>query len=75
MIQTPEHSATPKQFDDWLKQEILSLSVDALNQAVFTWTACSPIDDYMIDSPDKHFRLPSAQAYALLQYIQHNTAT
>lgn len=75
MIQTPKHSSTPQQFDDWLKQQILALSVDTLNQEVFTCTACTKIaGDYIIDYQGDTLRLQTAEAYAFLQFIQQTVA-
>ncbi|MBE9031659.1 hypothetical protein IQ266_18155 [filamentous cyanobacterium LEGE 11480] len=74
MIQTTPQSSTPQQFDDWLAQQILALSVDTLSQGIFTCTACPKVaGDYIIDYQGASLRLSAAKAYAFLQYIRQTT--
>lgn len=57
-------------FELWLEQQILALSVDALNKKVLTCTACGQIKgDYIIEYEGKSFRYGAGKAYAFLQYI------
>lgn len=57
-------------FEAWLSQEILKLSVDTLNKEAITCTACPEVmGDYIIEYQGEKLRLPSGQAYAFLRYV------
>jgi hypothetical protein len=57
-------------FEFWLEQQILTLSVDALNEKVLTCTACGQIKgDYIIEYQGQSFRYGAGKAYAFLRYI------
>ncbi|MGB2925651.1 MAG: hypothetical protein WBB82_10145 [Limnothrix sp.] len=57
-------------FEAWLEQQILSLSVDALNEKVLTCTACGQVKgDYIIEYQGKSMRFDAGKTYGFLQYI------
>lgn len=56
-------------FDEWLKAQILQLSVDTLSKAV-TCTACGEVlGTYIIDYQGERFRCTPEEAYAFLKFI------
>ncbi|AFY36859.1 hypothetical protein Lepto7376_0424 [[Leptolyngbya] sp. PCC 7376] len=58
------------QFDEWLKQEILRLSVDALNKHMVVCTACGQVKgDYIIDYQANEYRFDTPKTYAFLTFI------
>ena len=60
-------------FQDWLKAQILQLSVDTLKSNAVTCTACGEVlGTYIIDYNDNRFRLPLEQTYAFLKFIQEH---
>ena len=60
-------------FKDWLKAQILQLSVDTLKSNAVTCTACGEVlGTYIIDYQGDRFRLSLEQAYALLKFIQEH---
>ena len=62
-------------FDNWLEQQIATLSVDALSQKVFTCTACpAVVGDYIIEYQGESLRFPAPKAYAFLRYILENAS-
>lgn len=64
------HSSLTQDFQDWLTQQILTLSVDALSEEALTCTACPKVmGDYIIEYQGEKLRLPAAEAYAFLRYI------
>ncbi|MBW4471519.1 MAG: hypothetical protein KME45_14095 [Stenomitos rutilans HA7619-LM2] len=70
MIPNP---AITEAFEDWLKAQILQLSVDTLKSNAVTCTACGEIlGTYIIDYKGDRFRLSLEQAYAFLKFIQEN---
>ncbi|MGB3612365.1 MAG: hypothetical protein WBA10_01135 [Elainellaceae cyanobacterium] len=57
-------------FEAWLSQQILTLSVDALSKEAMTCTACPEVmGDYIIEYQGETLRMPTGQAYAFLRYI------
>ncbi|MGF1514361.1 MAG: hypothetical protein ACFB5Z_11790 [Elainellaceae cyanobacterium] len=57
-------------FESWVNQQILTLSVDALSKEAMTCTACPKVmGDYIIEYEGEKLRMPSAKAYAFLRYI------
>ncbi len=69
-IMTPNPTNT-EAFKNWLKAQILQLSVDTLKSNAVTCTACGEVlGTYIIDYRGDRFRLPLEQAYALLKFIQ-----
>ena len=63
-----------KVFQNWLKGQILQLSVDTLKSNAVTCTACGEVlGTYIIDYQGDRFRLSLEQAYALLKFIVPNT--
>ncbi len=78
MISNPTITAA---FEDWLKAQILQLSVDTLKSNAVTCTACGEVlGTYIIDYKgvgeasrnETRFRLSLEQAYAFLKFIQEN---
>ena len=60
-------------FQDWLKTQILQLSVDTLKLNAVTCTACGEVlGTYIIDHKGERFRLSLEQTYAFLKFIQEN---
>lgn len=58
----------------WLEQEIQRLSVETLSSDVVTCTACGEVQgDYIIDYQGKSMRLPSAEAYAFLKFVDNRS--
>jgi hypothetical protein len=58
-------------WQDWLKAQILRLSVDTLRLNAVTCTACGVVlGTYIIDYKGDRFRLSLEQAYAFLKFIQ-----
>ncbi|MEL7039535.1 MAG: hypothetical protein AAFO04_28575 [Cyanobacteria bacterium J06592_8] len=70
-MNTPAQSSPNLQaFEQWLNQQILTLSVDALKNNVLTCTACPKVmGDYIIEYKGESIRLPVGKAYAFLRYI------
>jgi hypothetical protein len=67
------HPTITQAFQDWLKAQILQLSVDTLKSNAVTCTACGEIlGTYIIDYNGDRFRLPLEQTYAFLKFIQEN---
>ncbi|MEO0407406.1 MAG: hypothetical protein AAF289_08665 [Cyanobacteria bacterium P01_A01_bin.135] len=59
-----------QEFNDWLTEQILTLSVDALSEEAVTCTACPKVmGDYIIEYQGEKLRMPAGQAYAFLQYV------
>ncbi|MGF1515423.1 MAG: hypothetical protein ACFB5Z_17220 [Elainellaceae cyanobacterium] len=57
-------------FESWLSQQILKLSVDALSKEAITCTACPEVmGDYIIEYEGKKLRMPTGKAYAFLRYV------
>ncbi len=57
-------------FKHWLEKEIQQLSVSTLSSDVVTCTACGEVQgDYIIDYQGTSFRLPAAEAYAFLKFV------
>ncbi len=58
-------------FDTWLTEQILKLSVDALNSEVLTCTACagSASGEYLIEYQGQTFRYSPEKTYAFLKYV------
>lgn len=64
-------TAVAAAWKDWLKGEILRLSVDTLRLNAVTCTACGVVlGTYIIDYQGDRFRLSLEQAYAFLKFIQ-----
>jgi len=60
-------------FQDWLKAQILQLSVDTLKLNAVTCHACGEVlGTYIIDYKGDRFRLSLEEAYAFLKFIQEN---
>jgi hypothetical protein len=58
---------------DWLKAQILHLSVETLKSNAVTCTACGEVlGTYIIDYQGDRFRLSPEQTYAFLKFIQEN---
>lgn len=67
------NSTLTEAFQDWLKAQILQLSVDTLKFQAITCTACGEVlGTYIIDYKGERFRLPLEQIYAFLKFIQEN---
>ncbi|MGF1497035.1 MAG: hypothetical protein ACFB8W_09470 [Elainellaceae cyanobacterium] len=72
---TPQTAPSLQQFDAWIDQQILNLSVDALSRNVLTCTACPKVmGDYIIEYQGESMRFPAAKAYAFLRYVLENTS-
>ncbi len=66
-------SAITAALQDWLKAQILQLSVDTLKSNAVTCTACGEVlGTYIIDYRGDRFRLSLEQTYAFLKFIQEN---
>jgi hypothetical protein len=75
MNQPPATSSLLSHFEEWLTQQILTLSVDALSQKVLTCTACPQVlGDYIIEYQGESLRLPAGKAYAFLRYVLESAA-
>ncbi len=60
-------------FQDWLKAQILQLSVDTLKSHVVTCTACGEVlGTYILDYKGERFRLSLEETYAFLKFIQEH---
>ncbi len=60
-------------FQEWLKAQILQLSVDTLKSNAVTCTACGEVlGTYIVDYQGERFRLSMEEAYAFLKFIQEN---
>lgn len=73
----PTGIASPlfEQFDQWLHEQILQLSVDRLGSGVLTCTACEEVfGEYIIEYSGEKFRLPAGQTYAFLQFVAAATS-
>ena len=58
------------QFDEWLKKEILRLSVDALHKHMVVCTACGQVKgDYIIDYQNEQYRFDEPKTYAFLTFL------
>ncbi len=67
MIPNPTIAAA---LEDWLKAQILHLSVETLKSNAVTCTACGEIlGTYIIDYQGERFRLSLEQAYAFLKFL------
>ncbi|MBW4694165.1 MAG: hypothetical protein KME27_20670 [Lyngbya sp. HA4199-MV5] len=67
------NSTLTDSFQNWLKAQILQLSVETLKSNAVTCTACGEVlGTYIIDYEGDRFRLSLEQAYAFLKYIQEN---
>jgi len=54
----------------WLEEQIRQLSIQALSANALTCNACGEIaGTYIIEYQGQTFRLPAAEAYALLQFV------
>ncbi len=64
----PQLSTT---FDEWIKEQILQLSVDALSAGVLTCTACSQSTngEYVIEYQGETFRYLPERTYAFLKFV------
>ncbi len=72
MTMIPNSTLTDS-FQNWLKAQILQLSVETLKSNAVTCTACGEVlGTYIIDYEGDRFRLSLEQAYAFLKYIQEN---
>ncbi|WP_017328330.1 hypothetical protein [Synechococcus sp. PCC 7336] len=61
-------------FKQWVDKEIEQLSVSTLKSNAVTCTACGKIEGtYIIDYQEKTFRLPAAEAYAFLKFVDENS--
>ena len=71
----PESFVTEmEQRDRWLEDQIRQLSVDVLDQATFTCTACGEVaGEYIISRGENIMRLSAADTYAFLQFIASTT--
>jgi hypothetical protein len=57
-------------FEEWMKAQILQLSVDVLKLQAVTCTACGEISGtYIIDYKGNRFRYSMPQTYAFLKFI------
>jgi hypothetical protein len=64
-------AAVAEVWQDWLKAQILRLSVDTLRLNAVTCTACEVVlGTYIIDYEGDRFRLSLEQTYAFLKFIQ-----
>jgi hypothetical protein len=57
--------------DEWIKEQILQLSVDALSAGVLTCTACSQSTkgEYVIEYQGETFRYLPERTYAFLKFV------
>lgn len=70
MTQSSAEPALNAAFEEWLKAEILKLSVDTLKSEAVTCTACGEIQGtYIIDYKGNRFRFPADRTYAFLQFV------
>lgn len=57
-------------FEDWMKAEILKLSVSTLNKQAVTCTACGEVlGTYIIDYKGTQFRFSAERTYAFLKFL------
>ncbi|MGK7906898.1 MAG: hypothetical protein AB4040_06670 [Synechococcus sp.] len=57
-------------FQEWVMQEIQQLSVSTLRSEAITCTACGETQGtYIIEYRGQTFRLPAADAYAFLKFV------
>jgi hypothetical protein len=64
------NSTITEAFQDWLKAQILQLSVDTLKSSAVTCTACGEVlGTYIIDYKGERFRLSLEETYAFLKFI------
>ena len=63
--------STTTTFDDWIKEQILRLSVDALSVGVVTCTACSQSTsgEYVIEYQGETLRYAPEKIYAFLMFV------
>ncbi|MFB2835106.1 hypothetical protein [Floridanema evergladense] len=67
------NSTITEVFQDWLKAQILQLSVDTLKSNAVTCTACGEVlGTYIIDYRGERFRLSLEETYSFLKFIQEN---
>jgi hypothetical protein len=68
-LSSPSPSITAA-FEDWLKAQILQLSVETLRLEAVTCTACGEVlGTYIIDYKGERFRYSIEQTYAFLKFI------
>lgn len=57
-------------FENWMKSEILKLSVDTLKEQAVTCTACGEVlGTYIVDYKGTQFRLSAERTYAFLKFL------
>lgn len=58
-------------FEQWLAEQILRLSVDALASEVLTCTVCAQLTsgEYVIEYQGKTFRYSPEKTYAFLKFV------
>lgn len=71
MNQPSDFQSFTENFNQWLSEQILQLSVDTLVAGVLTCTACakSTTGEYVIEYQGETFRYPPEKAYAFLKFI------
>jgi hypothetical protein len=69
-MQANPDSATLTAFEEWLKAQILKLSVDTLKSEAVTCTACGEVlGTYIIDYKGTEFRYSTERTYAFLKFL------
>jgi hypothetical protein len=71
MSQSTFDEALMVEFDNWVKAQVLKLSVDDLRAGVLTCTACpeSTIGEYIIEYRGQSLRFTPEKTYAFLQFV------
>ncbi|MBW4695972.1 MAG: hypothetical protein KME27_30015 [Lyngbya sp. HA4199-MV5] len=69
--------AVKQAFNGWLHEQILSLSLEALNVGAVTCTACakSASGEYVIEYCGIQFRYSAERTYAFLHFVLHCPST
>lgn len=70
MVQSNPDSAVSLAFEEWMKTQILKLSVDTLKEQAITCTACGEVlGTYIIDYKGTRFRFSPERTYAFLKFL------
>jgi hypothetical protein len=70
MVQPDLDPGLTDAFENWMKSEILKLSVDTLKEQAVTCTACGEVlGTYIVDYKGTQFRLSAERTYAFLKFL------
>lgn len=69
-------SSLASEFDNWIAEQVLKLSTDALSAQVFTCTACaeSTSGEYIIEYEGESFRYSPLETYVFLKFATERVA-